>query len=94
MFHWTDHNIRVHTSYCVLALLGLVARLMRHQAHHDGINMSVRELLHTLAGIQETVLLYQSERGRPRARRMLTDTTPTQQQLHTLFDLDTYTPKR
>ena len=33
-------------------------------------------LLGELAGIGETVLLYQAERGRPRAHRMLTDTTP------------------
>ena len=43
----------------------------RPRRHH----MSVRELLATLAGIQETVLLYQGERGRPRARRMLTEMT-------------------
>jgi transposase len=92
MFHWTDHKIRVHVFYCVLALA--VARLMRRQAHHAGIAMSVRELLDTLAGIQETLLLYQGERGRPRARRMLTDTDPTQQRLYNLFGLDAYAPKR
>jgi hypothetical protein len=92
MFHWTDHKIRVHVTYCVVALL--VARLMRRQAQRAGMAMSVRDLLDTLAGIQETVLLYQGERGRPRARRMLTDTDPTQQRLHDLFGLDTYAPKR
>lgn len=92
MFHWTDHKIRVHVLTCVLALL--VARLMRRQAQHAGLTMSVRELLDTLAGIQETVLLYQGERGRPRARRMLTDINPTQQRLYDLFGLDAYAPKR
>ncbi|HET6954110.1 MAG TPA: IS1634 family transposase [Acidimicrobiales bacterium] len=92
MFHWTDHKIRVHVCYCVLALT--VARLMRREAQRAGITMSVRELLDTLAGIQETVLLYQGERGRPRARRMLTDTDPTQQRLYNLFGLDTYAPTR
>lgn len=38
--------------------------------------MSVTELLNTLGGIEETVLLYQGERGRPRARRILTRSTP------------------
>jgi transposase len=92
MFHWTDHKIRVHAFYCVLALA--VARLMVRQADQAGIHLSVRELLDTLAGIQETVLLYQGERGRPRARRMLTEMNPTQQRLHNLFDLDTYNPTR
>ncbi len=92
MFHWTDQKIRVHTFYCVAALA--VAHLMRREAAHAGINMSVRELLATLAGIQETVLLYQGDSGRPRARHMLTDMTATQRRLHRLFDLDTYAPTR
>ncbi len=92
MFHWTDSKIRVHVFYCVLALA--VAHLMRRQAHQVGINLSVRELLANLAGIQETVLLYPGTEGRPRARRILTDTDPTQRKLYNLFNLDTYAPKR
>ncbi|MBK5224369.1 MAG: hypothetical protein JJE52_16140 [Acidimicrobiia bacterium] len=42
-----------------------VARLIRREAHHAGIHLSVRQLLATLAGIEETVLLYQGDRGRP-----------------------------
>jgi transposase len=92
MYHWTDQKIRVHTFYCVLALT--VARLMTREADRHGIHLSVRELLDTLADIQETVLLYQGERGRPRARRMLTEMTPTSQRLYELFGLDTYNPTR
>jgi transposase len=92
MFHWSDHKIRVHVMYCVLALA--VARLMVREADRAGMHMSVRELLGTLAGIQETVLLYQGERGRPRARRMLTEIDPTQQRLYDLFGLDTFAPTR
>jgi hypothetical protein len=40
------------------------------------------------------VLLYQGDRGRPRARRMTTDLGPTQQQLFDLFGLDRYAPRR
>ncbi len=65
---------------------------MRRQTTQAGIPMSVRELLHQLAGIQETVLLYPSTGGRPRARRMLTERTPTQQQLFDLFTLARYAP--
>jgi transposase len=92
MFHWSDHKIRVHVMYCVLALA--VARLMVREADRAGMHMSVRELLGTLAGIGETVLLYQGERGRPRARRMLTEIDPTQQRLYDLFGLDTFAPTR
>ena len=92
IFHWSESKIRVHVFYCVLALM--VARLMVREAEHAGIHMSVRELLSHLAGIQETVLLYQGERGRPRARRMLTDKDAIQSRLYNLFGLDSYAPKR
>jgi len=91
MHHWTDQKIRVHVFYCVLALA--VARLMTRQARHAGTSMSVNELLTTLAGIQETVLLYPSTGGRPKARRLITDLTPKQHALYDLFNLADYTPK-
>lgn len=47
-----------------------------------------------LAGIEETVLLYQGEAGRPRARHMLTDTDATQRRLFELFGLAAYAPTR
>ena len=93
MHHWTDSKIRVHVFYCVLALA--VAHLMRRQADHAGLHLSVRELLDHLAGIEETELLYHDGgKGRPRVQRMLTDMTPTQQQLADLFDIHQYAPTR
>jgi len=93
MFPWTETKIRVHVFYCVLALA--VAHLMRRQAHQGGLDLSVRELLVTLGGIQETVLLYPTgNKGRPRAQRILTDTDPTQKHLYDIFGLDTYAPQR
>jgi transposase len=91
MFHWTEQKIRVHVFYCVLALS--IAHLMRRQATQAGLDLSVRELLHTLAGIQETVMIYPSTGGRPRARRILTDRDPTQQHLFDLFGLSAYAPR-
>jgi transposase len=92
MFHWTDQKVRVHVFYCVLALL--VARLMRRETERAGSPMSVRALFSSLAGIEETLLLYQGERGRPRARRMLTEMDATQERLYGLFGLDAYAPTR
>jgi transposase len=92
MFHWTDQKIRVHVFYCVLALMA--ARLMCRETERAGIPMSVRALLSALGEIEETVLLYQGERGRPRARRMLTEMDPTQERLYDLFGLDAYAPTR
>jgi transposase len=93
MHHWTDQKIRVHVFYCVLALA--VAHLLRRHGDQAGLHLSVRELLAELAGIQETVLLYHDGgKGRPRARRILTDRNPTQQALYDLFTLDRYAPTR
>jgi transposase len=90
MHHWTEHNIRIHVFTCVIALQ--IAHLMRLQAQRAGLRMSVRELLAQLAGIGETVLIYPAERGRPKARRMLTETTATQGKLIEAFQLDRYAP--
>jgi transposase len=92
MFHFTESKIRVHVFYCVLALM--VARLMVREADRAGLHLSVRALLSSLAGIQETVLLYQGERGRPRARRMLTDKDATAGRLYDLFGLERYAPAK
>jgi transposase len=90
--HFTDHKIRVHLFTCVLGLS--IAHLMRREAHRAGLHLSVPALLAELEAIQETVLLYQGDRGRPRARHMITKMNPVQQRLYTLFDLERYAPQR
>ena len=92
MHHFTDAHIRVHVFYCVLALM--IAHLMRRHAHQHGIDLSVRALLDALAGIEETVLLYPGTRGRPKARRMITDTDQLQQHLFNIFQLHRWAPVR
>jgi transposase len=92
MHHFTDAHIRVHVFYCVLALM--IAHLMRRHAHQHGIDLSVRALLDALAGIEETVLLYPGTRGRPKARRMITDTDQLQQHLFDIFQLHRWAPVR
>jgi transposase len=91
MHHWTDHNIRVHVFTCVLALQ--IAHIIRRQADQHGLHLSVRELLDTLAGIEETVLIYPSTGGRPKARRMLTETSPDQAKLIDIFNLQRWAPR-
>ena len=93
MYHWSEHNIRVHVFTCVLALQ--IAHLMRLHADRAGLHLSVRELLGHLAGIGETVLIYPTgSKGRPKARRMLTETSEVQDQLTQIFALDRYAPQR
>jgi len=92
MHHWTEHNIRVHLFTCVLALQ--IAHLMRLKARRAGLDLSVRTLLTELADIGETILLYPGDRGRPKAHRMLTDTTNVQDKLSDIFGLARYAPRR
>jgi transposase len=91
MHHWTEHNIRVHVFTCVLALQ--IAHLMRRKAARAGLHLSVRQLLAQLAGIGETVLIYPSTGGRPKARRMTTELTADQHQLWEIFGLAARAPQ-
>ncbi|HET6189840.1 MAG TPA: IS1634 family transposase [Trebonia sp.] len=91
MHHWTEHNIRVHVFTCVLALQ--IAHLMRRTAARAGLRLSVRELLGQLAGIGETVLIYPSAGGRPKARRMTTELTGDQHRLYEIFELGKRAPR-
>ncbi len=90
MHHWTEHSIRVHVFTCVLALQ--IAHLMRLRARRAGLDLSVRELLGQLAAIGETVLIYPSTGGRPKARRMTTELVKDQPKLHDIFGLGRWTP--
>ena len=91
MHHWTEHNIRVHMFTCVLALQ--LAHLMRRQAERAGLHLSVRDLLAQLAAIGETVLIYPSTGGRPKARRKTTELTGNQRKLHEIFGLHRWAPR-
>ncbi|MEO8221848.1 MAG: IS1634 family transposase [Specibacter sp.] len=92
MNHWTEHSIRVHTFTCVLALQ--IAHLMRREAENAGEHHSVRDLLERLASIQETVMIYPSTGGRPKARRMLTEDIDTHSKLAEIFNLTKYAPRK
>ncbi len=91
MHHWTEHNIRVHVFTCVLALQ--TAHLMRRKAALAGQRPSVRELLAQLERIGETVLIYPSAGGRPKARRMTTELTADQRELYEIFELARWAPR-
>jgi hypothetical protein len=65
------------------------ARLKARRAGHQ---LSVKAILDTLAGIEETIMVYPSTGGRPKARRQTTDMTGDQQALYDLFTLHRWAP--
>lgn len=90
VFHWTDQKVSVHLFCCVLALS--VLRLMVRDVRRAGLEMSANDVLYELGKIQETLLVYPSTGGRPRARRMLTEMNDTQERLVDLFGLEAFAP--
>ncbi len=59
---------------------------MVRQSVLAGVDGSVRGLLREPSEIQEPVLLYRGERGRPRVKRMLTEISETQRSLYDIVD--------
>ena len=78
---------------CCQRLALPIAHLMRLKAARAGLRTSVRELLSQLAAIEETVLIYSSTGGRPRVRRMTTELTSQQRELHEHFCLQRSAPR-
>jgi transposase len=90
MFHWTDQKVAVHMFCCVLALS--VLRLIEREVRGSGLTLSIGEIMKELADMGETVLLYPSTGGRPRARRKLTEMHSTQARLFEIFALEAFAP--
>lgn len=90
MFHWTDQKVAVHLFCCVVALS--VLRLIEREVRRAGLAMSIGKIMTELAHMQETVLLYPSTGGRPRARRMLTEMDSIQERLFQVFALEALAP--
>jgi transposase len=84
-FHWTDQKLRVHTLYCVLALL--LATLARKQAVEAGYDISLTALLDDLSAIKEVVLLYRKDTGKIDARFTVNSMTTRQKKLADLFNI-------
>ena len=65
---------------------------MRYRACRVGLDLSVRELIGQLAAIGETVLIYPSTGGQPKARHTTTELTGPQPRLYQIFDLARWAP--
>jgi len=92
MWHWTDHNIRVHAFYCVLALS--LASLLRRKLYHSGIDVSIAEAVDKLSEINEVALVKTTTPGRGKTakpRIVLSKMKPEQQKMFAALDLVRYT---
>jgi transposase len=93
MFHWTDDKIKVHCFIEVLALL--IAHVMRRRAHQAGLDMSYKAICAEIGRVEEVTMLYPKDgKGRPVAKRMLTETSALQDQLLGLYAADRLAPSR
>jgi len=90
MHHWTDQKIRVHSFFCVQALLLL--SLLQRQLAQKGIDLSIPRLIQRLSEIEETVVIYPPRavtRGKAEARSayVLSPMDETQQALYQALQL-------
>ncbi|MDR0591828.1 MAG: IS1634 family transposase [Bifidobacteriaceae bacterium] len=93
MWHWTQDKIKVHCLIEVLALL--IAHVMRRRAHQAGLEMSYDAICSQLDRVEEVTMLYPKDgKGRPVAKKMLTETTPLQRRLLALYGADKLAPTR
>lgn len=85
MYHWTDHNIRVHAFYCVIALL--IVSLLQRELFRSGIAMPVTTMLEELNKIQEVAITYEGPGFSKKPDLKLSKMTKIQQQLYDVLDL-------
>jgi transposase len=93
MFHWTDDKIRVHVSYCVVALM--IANLMWRRVRAAGIDISPKAMLAELSNITLVDLVYTPAGGvgRPIVRSEISDLSDVQQRLVDALGLEEYLPR-
>lgn len=63
MFHWSDHNVRVHAFYCVIALT--LVSLLQRELHNSGMTLSITSMLDELSKIREVAITYDGIRKKP-----------------------------
>ena len=93
MFHWTDDKIRVHVSYCVVALM--LANLMWRRVTAAGIEISPKAMLAELSNITLVDLVYTPAGGvgRPIVRSEISDLSDVQRRLVDALGLEQYMPR-
>jgi len=92
--HWTDHMLRVHAFYCVLALT--LVSLLHRRVHQAGVQVTQSHLIEQLKQIKEITNYYPAHHtekplgGRPRAERAMTHFDPQQDRIFRALKLDRF----
>ena len=90
-FHWTDQKLRVHTFYCVLALM--ILSLLRRKLANGGIKVSIARMMEALTGIREVDVLYPTPANAlPRIRTILSATDKQQRAMLDALKLHRHRP--
>lgn len=84
-FHWTDQKIKVHSLYCVVALL--LATLARKMAWEAGHEVSLPVLLDDLSSMKEVALLYTEKDNKLKAQFTMNSMTPRQKKFAEIFGI-------
>ena len=78
--HWTDQKLRVHTLYCVIALM--ILSLMRRKLAQAQVPISLARMIERLSDIREVAVVFQDANTRsPSARNVLSDVDAEQQKM-------------
>ncbi len=88
MFHWTDHNVRVHAFYCVIALT--LVSLLQRELHNSGMALSINSMMEELSKIREVAITYDNSGSRIKPTLTLSKMTHIQQKLFDVLMLDRY----
>ena len=87
--HWTDQKLRVHTLYCVIALM--ITSLLRRKLAKAGLPLSLARMLERLADLREVSLIYHdADTKSPRAQTVLSNLDDEQQKILAALDLTAF----
>jgi len=89
MWHWNDHNVRVHAFYCVLALT--LVSLLQRELYKHGIAVSITRAIEELNGIREVTLVRKEKKAKhPEPQVVLSKMNAIQQQMFDALKLKQY----
>lgn len=85
-FHWTDQKIKVHTLYCVIALL--LANLAHKSIVENNIDISLPQMIEELEEIREVAVIYNPTSSK-KNHLTLSKMTGRQKQMAEILDIST-----